>query len=475
MLRKTRLSTSQHSSAFEPVKSSSSCHRRTFIPATVKLWNCLPQDNVNTRDLPNFKRKVNAYLSDTHACEKAADNKAYGGQLNASSQVKKLWIALSVVFVMVMANAILLTYFAVKEKVGEMGPPGRPGEMGPIGPPGPVGSQGELGPIGPPGPAGPPGELGPIGPPGAAGPSGPKGPREMTAATGQSCCPMGYSKVGEMCYKAFNDKANFAESARRCRKERGTLAKPRDAATDRFLISLKNAVDSRARFWFGLHDQRKEGSFQWMYGTALEHGSYTNWAPDQPDNERNEDCVHYFSSTEPRGWQNNWNDADCSELYGYICLVPADYDATIDKAGGDGVNMSSHAQKLWMAFTVVFVIVVMNSILLTYFAACCPMGYSKVGEMCYKAFNDKANFAESVRRCRQEGGTLAMPRDAATDRFLISLKNAVDSRSRFWFGLHDQRKEGSFQWMDVTALKRGSYTNWAPQQPDNERRMSTRG
>ncbi|KAI8515745.1 hypothetical protein Bbelb_065580 [Branchiostoma belcheri] len=63
--RETRLSTSQHSEVFEPVKPSSSCHRRTFIPATVKPWNCLPQDIVNTRDLPNFKRKINAYLSDT--------------------------------------------------------------------------------------------------------------------------------------------------------------------------------------------------------------------------------------------------------------------------------------------------------------------------------------------------------------------------------------------------------------------------
>ncbi|KAI8496905.1 hypothetical protein Bbelb_255600 [Branchiostoma belcheri] len=53
--RETRLSTSQHSVAFEPVKSSSSCHRRTFIPATFKQWNCLPQDIV--------KHKVNAYLS----------------------------------------------------------------------------------------------------------------------------------------------------------------------------------------------------------------------------------------------------------------------------------------------------------------------------------------------------------------------------------------------------------------------------
>ncbi|KAI8489361.1 hypothetical protein Bbelb_328040, partial [Branchiostoma belcheri] len=36
---------------------------RTFIPATVKLWNCLPQDTVNTRDLPNFKRKLSTPTS----------------------------------------------------------------------------------------------------------------------------------------------------------------------------------------------------------------------------------------------------------------------------------------------------------------------------------------------------------------------------------------------------------------------------
>ncbi|XP_078697192.1 uncharacterized protein LOC144925148 [Branchiostoma floridae x Branchiostoma belcheri] len=323
-----------------------------------------------------------------------------------SSHALKLWMAFTVVFVIVVMNSILLTYFAVKVTTlsdevaklssqegksrlrmglkpaavppvsgppGPPGPHGPPGKMGPMGPAGPVstgppgpgklgpirpagsvgpqvkekvgemgppGPPGEMGPIGPPGPVGSPGELGPIGPPGPAGPPGPKAPMEMAAATGQCeprarwpqskympgmkkvCCPMGYSKVGEMCYKAFNDKANFAESARRCREERGTLAMPRDAATDRFLISLKNAVDSRARFWFGLHDQRKEGSFQWMDGTALERGSYTNWARNEPDNERDEDCVHYFSSTEPWGWRDNWNDAECSELYGYICLVP---------------------------------------------------------------------------------------------------------------------------------------------------------
>jgi len=62
--RETRLSTSQHSAALEPVKSTSSCHKRTFLPATVKLWNCLPQDIVNIRDLKNFKRIVNAHLTD---------------------------------------------------------------------------------------------------------------------------------------------------------------------------------------------------------------------------------------------------------------------------------------------------------------------------------------------------------------------------------------------------------------------------
>ncbi|KAI8498403.1 hypothetical protein Bbelb_236050 [Branchiostoma belcheri] len=61
--RETRLSRSQHSNALEPVKSSTTSHRRTFLPATVQLWNSLPQDIVALKDRHKFKSSVNRHLS----------------------------------------------------------------------------------------------------------------------------------------------------------------------------------------------------------------------------------------------------------------------------------------------------------------------------------------------------------------------------------------------------------------------------
>ncbi|KAI8500445.1 hypothetical protein Bbelb_220110 [Branchiostoma belcheri] len=54
------------------------------------------------------------------------------------------------------------------------------------------------------------------------------------------------------------------------------------------------------------------------------------------------------------------------------------------------------------------------------------------GATCYKAFRFPANFGDSALHCRLDGGTLAMPRDAATNGFLINLKTNVDINSRFW-------------------------------------------
>ncbi|XP_078594501.1 uncharacterized protein LOC144872315 [Branchiostoma floridae x Branchiostoma japonicum] len=62
--RETRLSTSQHCNALEPVKSATTSHRRTFLPATTKLWNSLPQHIVTLRDRHKFKTSINNHFSD---------------------------------------------------------------------------------------------------------------------------------------------------------------------------------------------------------------------------------------------------------------------------------------------------------------------------------------------------------------------------------------------------------------------------
>ncbi|XP_066288690.1 CD209 antigen-like protein E [Branchiostoma lanceolatum] len=133
-------------------------------------------------------------------------------------------------------------------------------------------------------------------------------------------CPKGYTMWREICYKAFNSEKTFNEAAAGCREDGGTLAMPRDAETNAFLISLHKSVNDNDVFWFGLHDRREEGSFEWVDGSAL--GTYNSWAPGQPDNLGNHDCVLY-SAHEP--WKDKWNDATCDWPLRYICQAVASY------------------------------------------------------------------------------------------------------------------------------------------------------
>eukprot|EP00058_Branchiostoma_floridae_P014621 XP_002600109.1 hypothetical protein BRAFLDRAFT_66618 [Branchiostoma floridae] len=96
----------------------------------------------------------------------------------------------------------------------------------------------------------------------------------------------------------------------------------------------------------------------------------------------------------------------------------------------------------------------------THLRATCPDGYKKYREVCYKAFNTAKNFSEAAETCQADGGTLAMPRDAGIDAFLVSLKNAVDPNRLFWFGLRYKRQEGKWEWIDGTALGT-NYSRWS--------------
>ncbi|XP_019628236.1 PREDICTED: asialoglycoprotein receptor 2-like [Branchiostoma belcheri] len=225
-------------------------------------------------------------------------------------------------------------------------------------------------------------------------------------------CPEGYTKWRGICYKAFNTRKNFTEAAAACRADGGTLAMPRDAETDAFLISLYKSVRDDRAFWFGLHYQQKERRFEWVDGSAL--GPYSSWAPGEPHTvPGGEDCVSYTTS-------QKWNDHKCHDTFPFIC---------------------QNTQ------------------------AVCPKGHTKCRGICYKAFNTRKNFTEAAAACRADGGTLAMPRDAETNAFLISLYKSVRDDRAFWFGLHDQAVEGRFEWVDGSSL--GPYSSWAPGEPNN--------
>ncbi|XP_019631194.1 PREDICTED: alpha-N-acetylgalactosamine-specific lectin-like isoform X1 [Branchiostoma belcheri] len=131
----------------------------------------------------------------------------------------------------------------------------------------------------------------------------------------KSSCPEGYIIWREICYKAFNTPKSFSDAAATCRADGGTLAMPRDADTNAFLISLYNSLRDDCPFWFGLHDQNEEGTFEWVDGSAL--GPYNSWGQGRPDNlEDNQDCVVYSGL---KNEKDKWNDEECHKTFCFIC------------------------------------------------------------------------------------------------------------------------------------------------------------
>ncbi|KAI8513759.1 carbohydrate binding [Branchiostoma belcheri] len=230
--------------------------------------------------------------------------------------------------------------------------------------------------------------------------------------TRQVGCSGGYRMRNGICYKAFNTPKNFHDASLTCVADGGTLAMPKDAGTNGFLLSLKNAVHRAGFFWFGLVDHHQEGRWEWIDGTPL---GFRAWGPGEPNNSGDEDCAEYFPTA--------WNDAPCSRTdRKFIC------------------------QKI---------------------PAGCPGGYiyHQPSRQCYKAFNEKRTYSGAVARCSADRGTLAMPRDTATNKFLIYLKNAVDINGLFRFGLTDNHREGGWKWANNIPL--GPFKAWGPGEPNN--------
>ena len=67
------------------------------------------------------------------------------------------------------------------------------------------------------------------------------------------------------------------------------------------------------RSWIGLNDRNVEGSFVW---TNKEVSSFRFWAPRQPNNWRNEDCVHTLGAKH----DYTWNDVSCDNCNNFTCF-----------------------------------------------------------------------------------------------------------------------------------------------------------
>ncbi|XP_070569284.1 echinoidin-like [Ptychodera flava] len=78
-------------------------------------------------------------------------------------------------------------------------------------------------------------------------------------------------------------------------------------------------------FWIGLSDRVTEGEYVWSDGDSLCPSDFTNYAPDEPNNDQNlhgagQDCTQLWFRF---GYHGMWDDEYCNQRpKGIVCEVP---------------------------------------------------------------------------------------------------------------------------------------------------------
>jgi len=171
-----------------------------------------------------------------------------------------------------------------------------------------------------------------------------EGEDEQDCPLKESACLSGYYKFGDMCYTVVYDLYNFRDAQKNClHHSEGSvkphLAVPKDAEENRAVAKWLKGLAKPV--WIGLTDEfvidghNVEGANWTMdFGKyALQDNSYTNWAPDQPDNYGHgwkgedgklldgEHCATMIGPDDE--WQSHfagqWNDRSCSAKFPSVC------------------------------------------------------------------------------------------------------------------------------------------------------------
>ncbi|XP_060915398.1 C-type lectin domain family 4 member D-like [Labrus mixtus] len=155
-------------------------------------------------------------------------------------------------------------------------------------------------------------------------------PQPTCPASG-SCwkCKDGWERHGEKCYSFSTTKSTWNKSRDECSGGRGDLVKIDSTEEQTFLdMRLRDKMtEAEDKFWIGLTDSEREGTWLWADGSPL-NPSLVFWSNDEPDNwdgdnSDGEDCVRMGE----RGGaveHKSWFDKSCEIPHKYICEKPAE-------------------------------------------------------------------------------------------------------------------------------------------------------
>ena len=123
-------------------------------------------------------------------------------------------------------------------------------------------------------------------------------------------CQPGWSYFGGYCYFTSAACASWMTAEANCSTRSSNLVTVHNQEENVYIQHRHNGD----RSWIGLNDRSVEGSFVW---TNKEISSFRFWAPRQPNNWKNEDCVHTLGTR--HGY--TWNDVSCDNCYNYTCFT----------------------------------------------------------------------------------------------------------------------------------------------------------
>ena len=121
-------------------------------------------------------------------------------------------------------------------------------------------------------------------------------------------CDPGWSYFNGYCYFTSETCTNWTNALQKCHGENSVLIDVNTNEENVYIQHRHNGDNS----WLGLNDRSTEGDFTWVdHG----HGNFTAWAKNQPNNFKEEDCVHALGMK----YNYKWNDVQCSDCHQFTC------------------------------------------------------------------------------------------------------------------------------------------------------------
>ncbi|XP_048585749.1 uncharacterized protein LOC5500783 isoform X2 [Nematostella vectensis] len=164
-------------------------------------------------------------------------------------------------------------------------------------------------------------------------------------------CGSGWNYFRGYCYKTSDICLSWKRAESACAVLSSGLVSVHNHEENVFIQQKHNGEKS----WVGLSDVATEGRFVWADGSPT---NFTNWAPNQPNDYKNQDCVHTLGVN----YGYEWNDVQCSACHNYTCK--RDYNEC-----SEGTDECDH--------TLATCVNTPGS-----YACACPAGYTVSGHRC---------------------------------------------------------------------------------------------